>query len=167
MTELTKRVTAISPPPKHVVAVSGLVTNLSNDRVLLICSPRRGWEFPGGQVEEGESLTQALVCEIQEETGVTVSIGPLVGVYSNTRSNIVMFGFLCTYESGEPQISSESLAVEWVSREEALLRVTRPPLHDRLRDMMDFSGSIVYRAYEFSAQNEPETGYHIREERFL
>jgi ADP-ribose pyrophosphatase YjhB (NUDIX family) len=105
---------------------------------LLLRSPRRDWEFPGGQVEENESLTEALGREIREETGVTVSVGPLVGVYSNIRSGIVMFGFVCEWISGEPTTSPESLEVEWISPEEAQRRVTRPPLRDRLRDMLEF-----------------------------
>ncbi len=44
--------------PKHIVAVSGLISH-PNGKILLIRGPRRGWEFPGGQVEEGENLIEA------------------------------------------------------------------------------------------------------------
>lgn len=154
--------------PKHIVAVSGLVTDPGGRHVLLIRSPRRGWEFPGGQVEEGESLTEALVREVYEETGVEVTVGSLVGVYSNLRSHIVMFGFLCEWTGkGEPTTSSESVEVEWVTREEAQARVVRPPLQDRLRDMLDFTGQVIYRSYEFSARSEAETDYVVREDRCI
>jgi 8-oxo-dGTP diphosphatase len=151
--------------PKHIVAVSGLVTDPTSGGILLIRSPHRGWEFPGGQVEEGESLTEALLREVFEETGVTVTVGALVGVYSNTRSHIIMFGFRCVWVGGEPTTSAESLEVEWVSPTEALTRVTRPPLRDRLRDMIDFDGRVVYRSYEFSALGEGGIEYLVREER--
>ena len=101
--------------PKHIVAVSGLIRH-PNGKILLIRSPRRGWEFPGGQVEEGENLIEALRREIQEESGVTASIGSLVGVYSNTKSPTkLMFGFLGDYVSGELRTSDESLETEWVA----------------------------------------------------
>ncbi len=41
--------------PRHIAAVSALILR-PDGRILLIKSPRRGWEFPGGQVEEGENL---------------------------------------------------------------------------------------------------------------
>jgi 8-oxo-dGTP diphosphatase len=162
---------SLQPPPRiprHIVAVSGLVTDPHTRRVLLIRSPHRDWEFPGGQVEEGESLTEALVREVREETGVEVSVGALVGVYSNTRSHIVMFGFLCEWTGeGKPTPSAESLEVEWVAREESLARVPHPPLHDRLRDMLAFDGTVVYRSYEFSALDEGGTEYIVQEERWI
>jgi len=42
-------------------------------RILMIRGSQRGWEFPSGQVEEGETLTAALRQEIKEETGIKVS----------------------------------------------------------------------------------------------
>jgi 8-oxo-dGTP diphosphatase len=149
--------------PKHIVAVAGLVTDALG-RVLMIRSPRRDWEFPGGQVEEGEDLVSALVREVLEETGVRVAVGPLVGVYSNVRSHIVMLDFLCEFLDGPPTTSDESLSVEWVERVEAIARVTRPAIRDRLRDMLEFDGRVVYRAYSFDT-GEVTTGYAVHEER--
>ena len=96
------------PTPKHIVAVAGLVSD-PRGRVLMIRSPRRDWEFPGGQVEEGESLTDALRREVLEETGITVSVGALVGVYSNLKSHIVMFDFLCEMNAMRPWPASSDL----------------------------------------------------------
>ncbi len=79
--------------PMHIVAVSGFITNEDGD-VLLVNSPKRGWEIPGGQVEIGETLTDALSREIQEETGITAEIGQMVGVYTNiTPPSKVIFAF--------------------------------------------------------------------------
>ena len=146
--------------PKHIVAVSGLISH-PDGKILLIRSPRRGWEFPGGQVEEGENLIEAFQREIHEESGVTASIGPLVGIYSNIRSPTkLMFGFLGDYACGELATSDESLETEWVTRGSALQRMSHPAIYDRMKDMLDFSGRVIYRVYT----NDP---YQICEERFL
>lgn len=47
-------------PPKHIVSAAAIVLNVNNE-ILLIRGPRRGWEMPGGQVEEGESLSRAVI----------------------------------------------------------------------------------------------------------
>ncbi len=53
--------------PAHIVSAAGLARRGSE--VLLVRSPRRGWEFPGGEAEPGESVMDALAREIREETG--------------------------------------------------------------------------------------------------
>ena len=146
--------------PKHIVAVSGMISH-PDGKVLLIRGPRRGWEFPGGQVEEGENLIEALQREIKEESGVTASIGSLVGVYSNIKSPTKLaFGFLADYVRGELTTSDESLETEWVARHSTLQRVSNPIIYDRMKDMLDFSGRVIYRVYT----SDP---YQVCEEFFL
>lgn len=50
-------------PPKHIVSAAAIVRDEHGD-ILLIKGPKRGWEMPGGQVEEGESLADAAVREV-------------------------------------------------------------------------------------------------------
>lgn len=134
-------------PPKHIIAVMGLIRNPHN-QVLMLLSPERGWECPGGQVEEGETLIEALQREVNEETGISVSVGALVGIYSNIKSPPkVMFGFLGNFVSGNLHTSSESIVTEWVNRGEVLKRIEHPAIHDRIRDMLAFNGRVIYRVY--------------------
>ncbi len=49
------------------------------------------WGLPGGRIEPGESVTEAAVREVYEETGLTVEITRLLGVYSEPESRIVTF----------------------------------------------------------------------------
>jgi 8-oxo-dGTP diphosphatase len=57
---------------------------IESDGLLLVCQRRRGdrfgllWEFPGGKVEPGEELSQALARELNEELGVDAPVGPEV-----------------------------------------------------------------------------------------
>ncbi len=149
----------------HIVATGGFVTN-SQRQVLLIKSPRYGdWEFPGGQVEESETIPHALEREVFEETGIIVRVKSLVGIYSNTRKpSIVNMDFICEYISGETTASAESTEVEWVDRDEALSRVKREVVYKRLKNMLEFSGQITYQAY-FVDPNRIDLNYKELEER--
>lgn len=60
--------------PKHIVSAAAIVLNNQNE-ILLIKGPRRGWEMPGGQVEEGESLKDAAIRETKEESGIDIAFG--------------------------------------------------------------------------------------------
>jgi 8-oxo-dGTP diphosphatase len=115
-------------------------------------------------VEESETIPHALEREVLEETGIVVRVMRLVGIYSNIRKpSIVNLDFICEYVSGEPRISDESSQVEWVAREEVLNRVQRKAIHGRLRNMLEFSGEISYKAY-FVDPNRIDLNYEELED---
>ncbi|MEK3822371.1 NUDIX hydrolase [Cytobacillus sp. FSL W8-0315] len=92
--------------------------------VLLIKGPRRGWEMPGGQVEEGESLKDAAIRETKEETGIDIEVLKFCGVYQNVSDSICNTLFLGKPIGGELRTSPESLEVGFFPVKKALEMVT-------------------------------------------
>jgi 8-oxo-dGTP diphosphatase len=133
-------------PPKHIVAAGALVSNPAG-QVLLIDSPWRGWEFPGGQIEIGEDIIAGVKREVLEESGVQIAVGPMVGVYSNLSAGVVITTFLADYLAGELTTSAESLQVAWCARNRCVDKVLHPAVLARLQDMLAYRGQVVYRAY--------------------
>ncbi|XSG77013.1 NUDIX hydrolase [Herpetosiphon llansteffanensis] len=148
--------------PRHIVTVAGCVFNQQGE-ILLLESPRGGWEFPGGQVEVGESLPQALAREIFEETGVHATLERLVGVSSNLALGSVNLDFRCMYQAGQLTTSAESIAVQWVEPSQALNLVQRPSIRGRLLTMLNSSQSVTYRAYSVSSR-DLESPYELHAE---
>ena len=133
-------------PPRHIVAASALTVN-AEGHVLLVKTHKRGWEIPGGQVEIGESLIQAVIRETWEESGVNIQVGPLGIVQSNLTRGIVIMSFLAEYCTGELTPSPETSDVRWVQRDEALAMITHPAIQDRVRFLLAFDGRVTYHAY--------------------
>ena len=125
----------------HFVSVAGLVSN-DNGEILLIKSPRRGWEYPGGMVEPGETFQEALIREIKEETGVDAEIIGFIGLCKNVEKDVVNIDFVCKYIGGELTTSNESSDVKWVQREKALDMVTFPLTRKRLENMLSENDKV-------------------------
>ncbi|MGG4168931.1 NUDIX domain-containing protein [Rossellomorea vietnamensis] len=123
-------------PPKHIVSAATIVLN-ENREILLIKGPRRGWEMPGGQVEEGESLKDAAIRETKEESGIDVEIVAFCGVFQNVKRSICNTLFLAKPVGGEPTTSTESLEVAFFSIDEALKMVTHSNFRERIECCLD------------------------------
>ena len=141
----------------HLVSVAALVTN-EKDEILLVKSPWRGWEYPGGLIEPGESFEAALKREVREESGVEIEITGFVGICKNVERNIVNIDFTARYVSGELTTSEESTEVGWFTEEEAMKIITFPLTKKRLANMR--SGDRTVHLFGFRREH----GFEVVEE---
>lgn len=121
--------------PTHFVSVAALVTN-DRGEILLVKSPWRGWEYPGGLIEPGETFREALHREVREEAGVEIEITGFVGICKNVERNIVNIDFTAKYLSGELRPSEESTEVIWATPEKAFRLIQFPLTRKRLENML-------------------------------
>ena len=113
---------ADTPTPKKTVLVAAAALLDDRGRVLLAQRPASKsmaglWEFPGGKVDEGETLEAALLRELAEELGIQVdpaSLSPLTfASHAYPAFNLVMPLFLVTAWTGEPA-GREGQALAWL-----------------------------------------------------
>lgn len=110
------------------VAAVAIVTRAEDDKFLLVQrgeDPGKGlWGLPGGFVENGETVTEALSREIAEETGYEIEVRSTIGVWSFFNESKKLAGVALIYETrvtgGALEIASDSTAAEWVTYESAL-----------------------------------------------
>ena len=103
---------------------------VDGDRVLLTRRSDNGeWCLPGGGADPGERPSETAVREVLEETGLTVRVTGLLGVYSNpdvvvvypdgNRVQIIASCFWAEPVEGEAGLSDEVTGVGWFTAEEA------------------------------------------------
>ena len=131
-----------------MVTVTGCVRDASG-RVLLVRMASRGWEMPGGRVEEGEDLVAAVAREVEEESGCVVEPERLLAVYSKlSPPPMTLHLFACRHVSGEARAREEAIPeVGWFEEEEARRLITHPPSAQRLADALSDPERLVYRSY--------------------
>ena len=128
----------ISVSNLHKVSVAALVTN-EEGKILLVNSPWRGWEYPGGLIEPGETFEEALHREVREESGVEIEITGFVGICKNVGLDIVNIDFTAKYAGGQLATSEESTEVGWFTEKEAFGMITFPLTKKRLTNMLEGS----------------------------
>lgn len=99
---------------------SGAVVLDEHKRILLKRDPNRGWELPGGIVEENENIKKAVVREVEEETGIRIEIIKFCGVSQELNRNICNMWWLGAPINGTLKTSKESLEVGFFYIDDAL-----------------------------------------------
>jgi ADP-ribose pyrophosphatase YjhB (NUDIX family) len=128
--ELTRQIVDAYGKQELVCAGCGFIFYLSqkvvagtiplvDGRILLTrraIHPAHGkWTFPGGYVDWGETVSEAAVRETYEETGLTVDLGTLVGVYSYAGAPVVIVVYEAQVTGGTLALCHENDRVEWVA----------------------------------------------------
>ncbi|RTE09600.1 NUDIX hydrolase [Paenibacillus whitsoniae] len=138
--------------PKHCISVAGIVTNESGEVLLLRTHWRSDtWEMPGGNVELGEPLDEAICREFQEETGIVIKPIGITGVYMNTTKQVLTVCFRAQYISGEIKIQEDEIVeARYIKIDETNIGeyITRPQQRSRLLDAMNAKYLVPFEAWE-------------------
>lgn len=115
-----------------------------HNQVLLLKATYAGcaWGLPGGGLDQGETIHQALLRECHEEIGCEVSIDYLSGVYVHTAVNSHAFIFRCHLKGQSIQLSDEHSEYQWFDLDQ-LSNVQRI----RVEDCLNFTGQIQSRVF--------------------
>src|SRR2546422_63599 len=112
-------------PDRPVVGVGAVV--LDGSRVLLIKrghAPLKGqWSLPGGGVELGETLEQAVAREVLEETGPSIEVGPMVEVLDRisrdadgrVEHHFVLVDFVCRPNGAVLRSAADAADAAWAA----------------------------------------------------
>lgn len=144
----------IGPIKVPVVFACAIVLN-EKDEVLW---QQRGdfgwWGLPGGVVEIEESLSETVIREIYEETGLTAQVERFLGIYSSPDFDVtypngdqvqqITFTFVCRVNGGQPHIDQdETLALSWLDPKE--LPQTSPWYTAMLQDFRKPQNGVFYQ----------------------
>jgi len=114
-------------PSRPIVGVGGVV--IHRNRALLIRrahEPLKGeWSIPGGLLEVGEELAEAVRRELREETGLEVEPLEIVAAFDRimregrrVKYHFVIIDYVCHWKRGRLRPGSDAIDARWVRREE-------------------------------------------------
>ena len=143
--------------PTHIIAAAGIVIN-DKDEILMVKTYRSGWVFPGGQVEVGENVIDAVKREIMEEAGVDAEVGEVFCISSNTCKHPgyngvkevptkITLDFICRSKSGTPRPSSENSESSFFPKESVLELIQAPAIVERYKAYLEYAGRPIYMEY--------------------
>jgi ADP-ribose pyrophosphatase YjhB (NUDIX family) len=125
-------------PDRPFVAVSAAI--IRDDRFLLVrrARPPHVYTLPGGVVEAGETLAEAIRREVAEETGLSIEAAGLAGYREaisrdqdqRVSRHFIVLAFAARWQGGEPVLNDELSEAHWTTREQLATYRTTEGLHE-------------------------------------
>lgn len=143
--------------PTHIIAGAGIVLN-DREEILMVKTHNQGWVFPGGQVEVGENVINAVKREIMEETGIDVEVGEVFCIASNTGKypgyngvkeipTKLMLDFICKATGGVLRPSEENSESMYVPKDKVLDMIKAPAIVERYKAFLEYTERPIYMEY--------------------
>ena len=106
----------------HIVVKTVLINHALGKALLIRRNPDDfgNWEGPGGAVEENETLEEAIMREVLEETGLAVTPERLLyaSLDEKKKKRIVFLVYLCSTTEENVHLSGEHVEYRWVDKTE-------------------------------------------------
>ena len=154
---MTKPLDAESSSPIFRIGVFALIFNQEQQILLGHRRDIDWWNLPGGGMEAGETVDEAICREVFEETGLEVKVTQLVGVYSKPQKQEVVLTFLCDVIGGSLQPTEETRESRYFAPN-ALPENTLPKHRQRIQDALLNQQSAIIRAQRSSSQEDQKIG---------
>jgi 8-oxo-dGTP diphosphatase len=142
-----------SSSPIFRIGVFALIFNYEKQILLGHRRDIDWWNLPGGGMESGETVDEAICREVREETGLEVKVERLVGVYSKPQKQEVVLTFLCQAIGGTLQSTEETRECRYFSPD-ALPGNTLPKHRQRIEDALLNQQRAVIRAQRSSSEDD-------------
>jgi 8-oxo-dGTP diphosphatase len=132
----------------HSVSVAGVIVDDAGRALLIRRRDNGHWEPPGGVLEAGETIPDALQREVLEETGIKIALpATLTGVYKNMPGLIVSLVFRCAAIDGHLSTGAETSALRWATRDE-VSELADEAYAIRVLDALDAASPPAVRAHD-------------------
>ncbi|ANZ18622.1 ADP-ribose pyrophosphatase [Streptomyces noursei ATCC 11455] len=144
-----------APKANSVVpSVTAVVRNDHGDILLIHKTDNDLWALPGGGHDVGESITQTVAREVEEETGISVEVEDIVGLYTDPEhvmayddGEVRQQFSICFHArpiAGTLRTSSESKEVRWVSPTDLDSLDIHPSMQLRITHGLDATRTAPY-----------------------